>query len=154
MHSFHFIPSLKNGCLITLSIAFYKTVTTLSMHNIVVWKIWYIVCLFGGSALKNPLQFRRHGRRRFDPCIGKIPWSRKWHPTLVFLPGKSHGHRSLAGYSPWGHKESDMTERLSIAQHRVTFLQREILSKPVNEALYSNSKSHFVPEKMCSLEHM
>ena len=35
------------------------------------------------------------------------PWRRKWHPTPVFLPGKSHGQRSLAGYSPWGHKESD-----------------------------------------------
>ena len=37
--------------------------------------------------------------------IGKIPWRRKWQPTPVFLPGKSHGQRSLAGYSPWGRKE-------------------------------------------------
>ena len=40
-------------------------------------------------------------------------WRRKWLPTLVFLPGESHGQRSLAGYSPWGHRESDMTERLT-----------------------------------------
>ena len=33
-----------------------------------------------------------------------------WQPTPVFLPGKFHGQKSLAGYSPWGHKESDMTE--------------------------------------------
>ena len=46
---------------------------------------------------------------RFDPSAGKIPWRRKWHPTPVFLPGKSHGQRSLAGYSPWGCKELDMT---------------------------------------------
>ena len=39
-------------------------------------------------------------------------WRRKWQPTLVFLPGRSHGWRSLAGYSPWGCKESDTTERL------------------------------------------
>ena len=39
------------------------------------------------------------------------PLERKWQPTLVYLPGKSHGQRSLAGYSPWVHKESDMTER-------------------------------------------
>ena len=38
-----------------------------------------------------------------------MPWSRKWQPALVFSPGKSHGQRSLAGYSPWGHRESDMT---------------------------------------------
>ena len=37
-------------------------------------------------------------------------WSKKWEPTSVFLPGESHGQRSLAGYSPWGHKESDTTE--------------------------------------------
>ena len=40
------------------------------------------------------------------------PWRRKWQPTPVLLPGKSHGRRSLVGYSPWGHKELDMTERL------------------------------------------
>ena len=43
----------------------------------------------------------RHG---FDPWGGKIPWRRKWKPTLIFLPGKSHGHRSLVGYGPWGCK--------------------------------------------------
>ena len=37
---------------------------------------------------------------------------RQWHPTPVLLPGKSHGQRSLVGYSPWGRKESDTTERL------------------------------------------
>ena len=40
----------------------------------------------------------------------KIPWRRAWQPTPAFLPGDSHGQRSLAGYSPWGLKESDMTE--------------------------------------------
>ena len=55
------------------------------------------------------LQCRRPG---FDPWIGKIPWRRKWQPTPVLLPGKFHGLRSLVGYSPWGRKKSDMTERL------------------------------------------
>ena len=40
----------------------------------------------------------------------KIPWSRKWQPGPVFLVGKSHGQRNWAGYSLWGHKESDITE--------------------------------------------
>ena len=44
------------------------------------------------------------------PRSGRIPWSRKWHPTPVFLPGKFYGQRNLEGYSPWGQKESDMTE--------------------------------------------
>ena len=43
---------------------------------------------------------------------GKIPWRRKWQPTLVFLPEKPHGRRSQVRYGPWGHKESDMTEHL------------------------------------------
>ena len=42
--------------------------------------------------------------------LGRFPWRRKWQPTLEFLPGKSCGQRSLLGYSPWGHKELDMTE--------------------------------------------
>ena len=49
----------------------------------------------------------------FDPWVGKIPWRRKWQPTPVFLLGEFHEQRSLAGYSPWGHKESDTTERLN-----------------------------------------
>ena len=56
---------------------------------------------------KNSLQCRRPG---FDPCIGKTLRRREWLPTPVFLPGEFHGQRSLAGYSPWGCKESDMTE--------------------------------------------
>ena len=47
-----------------------------------------------------------------NPSFGKIPWRRKWQPTPVFLLGKSHGQRSLVGYSPQGPKESDMTEQL------------------------------------------
>ena len=42
--------------------------------------------------------------------VGKIPWSRKWQPTPEILPEKSHGQRSLVGYSPWGHKELDTTD--------------------------------------------
>ena len=47
------------------------------------------------------------GRPGFDPWIEKIPWRRRWQPTRVLLPGKSHRWRSLVGYSPWSHKESD-----------------------------------------------
>ena len=42
------------------------------------------------------------GRPKFNPWVRKIPRRRKWHPTPVLLPGKSHGWRSLVGYSPWG----------------------------------------------------
>ena len=48
-----------------------------------------------------------------NAASGRFPWRRKWQPTPVFLPGESHGQRSLVGYSPWGCRELDMTERLS-----------------------------------------
>ena len=60
----------------------------------------------GGSVGKNT------GRCGFGPWVGKIPWRGTWKPTPVFLPGESHGERSLAGYSPRGCKESDTTEWL------------------------------------------
>ena len=65
----------------------------------------------GGASGKEPAsQCRIRKRCGFNPWIGKIPWRRAWQPTQTFLPGESHGQRRLAGYSPWCHTESDMTE--------------------------------------------
>ena len=64
-----------------------------------------------GNLPANTGDARKVGR--LEPWVGKMPWSRKWHPTPVFLHGKFHGQKSLTGYSSWGCKESDMTERLS-----------------------------------------
>ena len=50
---------------------------------------------------------------RFDSWMGKIPWGKKWQPIPVFLPGKSHGQRSLVGYSPWDCKQLETTWQLS-----------------------------------------
>ena len=50
---------------------------------------------------------------RFNPWVRKIPWIKEWQPIPVFLSGEFHGQRSLVGYCPWGHKESDMTEQLT-----------------------------------------
>ena len=52
-------------------------------------------------------------RCRFNPCVGTVPWRRKWLPTPVFMTGKSRRQRGLVGYSPWDWKESDMTYRLN-----------------------------------------
>ena len=72
--------------------------------------------------VKNlPANSKRPG---FDPPVRMIPWRRYWQPTPVFLPGKFHGQRNLAVYSPWGHKESDMTERLNTTNIETYF--REI----------------------------
>ena len=67
----------------------------------------------GGTSGKEPVhQCRGCMRRESDPWAGKIPWRRACQPIPVFLPGESHGQRSLAGYSPWGCTESDMTEAI------------------------------------------
>ena len=60
------------------------------------------------SGKKSVSLCRRHG---FDPWVGKTPWSRKWKPTLVFLPGELHEQGSLVSYTSWGHRELDMTEQ-------------------------------------------
>ena len=72
------------------------------------------VCMWASQValvVKNPLA--NAGRRRgciFHPWVKKIPWRREWQPTPVFLPGESHGQRSLAGCSPWGRTESDTAQ--------------------------------------------
>ena len=65
----------------------------------------------GGASGKEPAcRCRRHEICGFDPGIRTIPWRREQQPTPVFLPGESHGQRSLVGYGPEGRKESDRTE--------------------------------------------
>ena len=61
------------------------------------------------SGKESACQCRRH---RFNPWVGKIPWRMKWQPTPVFLPGEFHGQRNLAVYSPWGYKDSNVSEQL------------------------------------------
>ena len=62
----------------------------------------------GANGKESACQCRSHG---FNPWVRKITWRRKWQPTSVFLPGESHGQRSLAGCSPCGHRE------LATAEH-------------------------------------
>ena len=61
------------------------------------------------SGWRIRLQCRKHRRCGFNPWVGKVPWRRVWQTTPVFLPGESHGQRSLVGYSLWGREESDTT---------------------------------------------
>ena len=60
--------------------------------------------------VKGYLPMQETLEMRFIPWARKIPWRRKWQPTPVFCLEKSHGQRSLVGYSPWGHKELDTAE--------------------------------------------
>ena len=83
-------------------------------------------------------------RHRFDLWIGKILWSTEWQPTPVFLPGESHGQRSLEGYSPEGHKKLDMTE---VTEHTYTLQNLwDISKKKKNEDNTKRWKINLVDE--------
>ena len=95
-------------------------------------------CLFtpggspGGAGGKERFwSCRRHERCGLHPWVGEIPWRRAWQPTPGFLPGESHGQRSLVGCSPWGRTESDMTA-IEHASHALSpvFLNRSHVCVP------------------------
>ena len=69
------------------------------------------------SSKESACQCRRYKRCKFNPWVGKIPWSRNKQLTSVFLPGNFHGQRSSLDHSPWGHKKSDTAEWLSTYVH-------------------------------------
>ena len=73
-----------------------------------------LLCLgfasFSGCGKESTYLCRRLRRCGFNPWVGMISWRSEWHPTPGFLPGESQGQRSLAGYSPWGRVEWDITE--------------------------------------------
>jgi len=59
----------------------------------------------GSTGKESACHWRKCKRHGFDPWVGKMPWRRKWYPTPVFLLEEAQEQRSLAGHSPWGHKE-------------------------------------------------
>ena len=88
----------------------WHSVWYLENNKLLLWVVvmsgasWVAQTVKNMSAVRGP---------SFDPWFEKI-WRREWQPTPVFLPGKSHGQRSLVGHSPWGLKESDTTEQLTL----------------------------------------
>ena len=94
------MPSIHNDCLF-FSHLFWVSLVTQTVKNLTTMRETWIRSLGQGNG--NPfLPGEFHGQRR-----------REWQPIPVFLPGEFHGQRSLAGYSPWGCKESHMTEQLT-----------------------------------------
>ena len=113
-HPYLFIISKRSSCKFnhdTLTILKLRKVKeivqSLKVNNL---QVFMTQGFPGGASGKEPdCQCSRLEICGFDAWVGKIPWRRKWEPTPVFLPGKSHGQRSLVG-SPWGRKELDMIE--------------------------------------------
>ena len=111
------------------------------------WISWrWMTCSFmlnadatgGASPKESACQCRRCKRCGFHPGVGEIPWSRKWQPTSVILPGKFHGRKSLPGYSPWGCEEpaASMTEW----QHSPSSLTEFIYLSTPSTGLPENQK--------------
>ena len=93
-------PQWRTYCQILCSyLSFYHLKCFIDMYLICGLPWWL-------SGKESASQCRRHG---FNPWVRKILWRRKWQPSPVFLPGKSHGQWSLLGCSPWSHKELAMT---------------------------------------------
>ena len=95
----------------------------------------FLVRLLGWCSGKEfACQCKRCRRCEFTPWVGKILWSRKWQPTPVFLPGKSHGQRSLAGYSLIGSQRlgHDSTHTHTHTQNPLPGTEREIPLVNVN----------------------
>ena len=103
--------------------------SSFSKSSLCIWK--FSVHVLPKTSLKDFKHIHLQcGRPEFDPWDGKIPWRRERLPTPVFWPGEFHGQ-----YSPWGHKESDTTERLSLTSNifnsykyaNMTFYSRKII---------------------------
>ena len=94
----------------------------MATHSIILaWKIPWTE--EPGGLQSMGLQSIRHDQATSLSLLTFMHWRRKWQPTPVFLPGKSYGQRSLAGYSPWGGKESDTVSTHAVSRtHSVVLL--------------------------------
>ena len=100
-----------NSLYLPFSTCNYSSPTSLCGY---IFSFYNLVRIYQGFPGLNDKESACQCRRpEFDPWVRKIPWRREWLSTPVFLPGKSHGQRSLVGYSPWGRKESDTIEWLN-----------------------------------------
>ena len=103
--------------LVFLYISTYILYMSLWIWPLVLSTLVFRTCLIVGGLppwLSNKECASECRRCRFNPRVWKISWRRAWQPTPVFLHGEFHGQKSLVGYSPWGRKELDMTEQLSM----------------------------------------
>ena len=99
----------KRGMVLQLEEGLWRGIKVQNSMSIGNWEALWLALSRDNSGKESTCQRRRRKRCKFHPWIRKIPWRRKWQPTPVFLPGKSHGQRNLAGYSPWDYKELDTT---------------------------------------------
>ena len=105
--------------------------------------------LSGKESVCNVGRYRSCG---FNPWVEKIPWKEAWQPTPVLLPGESHRQRSLAGYRPWGSKESDTTEA---TEHKYTINSFRVHSSQVyfGSKYFTEPQEYSIPSNSCLPTH-
>ena len=125
---------MKFGGLLASCLCFRnQTASTLVVKgNHYPWNPYCWSVLGGASGKEHVCHCRRCWRPWFNPSIWKIPWRRAWQPTPVFSPGESQGQRSLAGYSPRGHKELTQLS-MQTGEGNGTPLQHSCLEIPWTE---------------------
>ena len=109
--------SLAISCLTTSNLPWFMAMAPHS--STLAWKIPWME-ESGGPQSMGSLKVGHDWTTSFS-LFTFMHWRRKWQPTPVFLPGKSHGWRNLVGYNPWGHKESDMIEWLTLSLWKLYF---------------------------------
>ena len=131
--------NLKTGWVLNI------TTNKHSVKRTVTQKKSFISFKVSYEVVKNPPETQEKACIAGDmfsiPGSGKIPWRKKWQPTLVFLPGEFHGQRSLVGYSPWGCKESDTTEQTHA--HEIKYSPHN----PVIQLWFNQEKWNYVSTK-------
>ena len=123
-------------------------------NNITIKKNSHVLCHAEFPRWLNGKEYTCQCRRlRVNPWVRNIPWSRKWQPVPVFMPGNFHGQRFLGGYRSWGHKESDTTEhsRMHYAMYQLTMCKLIIFhglpSTNAHHKLCNNSVFLFTGKK-------
>ena len=107
------------------------------------------------SGKESTCLWRRYKRHRLDPWVWKIPWRRKWQPTPVLLPGKSHGERSMAGYSPWGRKTlSNSSTAVRVRSWARDWENGYRVTSPYPGRSAVHLGSHHVKKQIWQIEHM
>ena len=100
----------------------------------------------GGSAIKNPPAMQD------SVLIWKIPWRRKWQPTPAFLPEKSHGKKSLVGYSPWAHRLTWHKSRHYLVTHQQCSTQKSFISFFIHTKIWDFLPSELINNFFSSTE--
>ena len=113
------VNSLNSSYLFLNTIILQSDISTTALNAQRIFSGLGIWVFLVSQTVKNPSAMQEI---QVQSLVQKIPWRREWLPTPIFLPGEFHGQRSLTGYSPWGHIESNTTNQLTFTYLPLPFI--------------------------------